>query len=99
MLYHVVFTPEAQEQLSNLYHYITNSTSSTIAQRYITQIIDYCESLQTFPYRGQERHDIRKGLRITHYQGNAVIAFDITDNTVSIIGIFYGGQNYAEILS
>ena len=29
-----------------------------------------------------------------NYKGRAVIAFDVSDALVSIIGVFYGGQDY-----
>ncbi len=51
-----------------------------------------------FPMRGMMRDDIRPGLRITHYRGRAIIAFSVLDDTVSIIGIFYGGQDYEAAL-
>ena len=55
--------------------------------------------MQTFPLRGARRDDIRPGLRITNYKGRAVIAFDVGDQQVSIIGIFYGGQDFETALS
>jgi hypothetical protein len=33
-------------------------------------------------------------LRITHYKGRAIIAFAVEAEQVSIIGVFYGGQDY-----
>lgn len=44
------------------------------------------------------RDDVRPGLRITHYRKRAVIAFDVAADLVSIIGVFYGGQDYETIL-
>ena len=41
---------------------------------------------------------MRPGLRITHYKKRAVIAFDVDADVVSIIGVFYGGQDYETIL-
>lgn len=60
--------------------------------------MSYCESLCLFPLRGTMRNDVRHGLRITNYKKRAVIAFDVEAEQVSIIGIFYGGQNYETIL-
>jgi toxin ParE1/3/4 len=54
--------------------------------------------LQTFPRRGIRRDDIRPGLRITNYKKRAVIAFDVDAEMVSIIGVFYGGQDYETVL-
>ncbi|MDR2000200.1 MAG: type II toxin-antitoxin system RelE/ParE family toxin [Zoogloeaceae bacterium] len=98
MNYRVVFSPEAQEQLAELFHYIAEAASPVTAARYTEAIVSYCESLCTFPQRGTLRDDIRPGLRITHYRKRTVIAFDVDADLVSIIGIFYGGQNYETVL-
>jgi toxin ParE1/3/4 len=60
--------------------------------------VKYCESLCVFPLRGTRRDDVRPGLRITNYRKRAVIAFAVDENVVSIIGIFYGGQDYETML-
>ena len=74
------------------------STSPDIAARHTEVIVSYCESLCTFPHRGTMRDDVRPGLRITPYRKRAVIAFDVDAERVSIIGVFYGGQDYETIL-
>jgi plasmid stabilization system protein ParE len=51
-----------------------------------------------FPHRGTMRDDVRSGLRITHYKKRTVIAFDVDNDQVSIIAVFYGGQDYETIL-
>ena len=98
MYYTVVFTPEAEEQLIELYRYIAQAASPEIAQRYTGAIITYCEGLQAFSHRSNRRDDIRPGLRITNYKGRTVIAFDVAAGLVSIIGVFYGGQDYGTLL-
>lgn len=98
MQYTVVFTPEAEEQLIALYRYVAHAASPEIAQRYTGAIVAYCEGLQAFPHRSNRRDDIRPGLRITNYKGRTVIAFDVAAGLVSIIGVFYGGQDYETLL-
>ena len=99
MSYRVIFSPEAEEQLAEIFHYIAEAASPDIAARYTEAIITYCESLRTFPRRGIRRDDVRPGLRITNYKGRTVIAFDVDAGVVSIIGVFYGGQDYETILN
>lgn len=98
MIYRVVFSPDAQDQLAELYHYIAEAASPDIAVQYTEAIVSYCESLRTFPHRGTMRDDVRPGLRITNYRRRAVIAFDVDAEVVSILGVFYGGQDYETIL-
>ena len=94
MKFRVVFSPEAEEQLAGLYRYIAAAGSPANAERYVNAIIAYCETLETFPLRGAPRDDIRPGLRIVNYKGRTVIAFAVDVRRVSIIGVFYGGQDY-----
>jgi plasmid stabilization system protein ParE len=61
-------------------------------------IVDYCESLSSFPLRGQCREDIRPGLRTTNYKKRTIIAFSVTETQVSILGIYYGGQSFEDRL-
>jgi plasmid stabilization system protein ParE len=98
MNYRIIFSPEAEEQLASLYSYIATTASPDIAARYTESIVKYCESLRTFPHRGVRRDDLRPGLRITNYKTRTTIAFDVTGNLISIIGVFYGGRNYENLL-
>jgi len=98
MTFRVVFSPEAEDQLADLYHHIADVASPVIAERYVNAIISYCGTLETFPLRGARRDDIRPGLRITNYKGRTVIAFAVDLQQVSIIGVFYGGQDYETAL-
>ena len=98
MNHQVVFSPEALEQLAALYRYIAEAASPDVAAHYTEAIVNYCESLCRFPLRGTQRDDVRPGLRITNYKKRTVIAFDVDAARVSIIGIFYGGQDYETIL-
>lgn len=94
--YSVVFAPEAEGNLVDLYEYIAEHASPAIAERYTSAIVTYCEDLSTLPHRGTRRDDIRAGLRITNYKRRAVIAFEVDDEAamVSVLGVFYGGRDY-----
>ena len=98
MIYRVVFSPKAEEQLVQLYRYIATAASQDIAANYTEAIVSYCESLRIFPHRGIKRDDVRPGLRITHYRKRTVIAFEVDADKVSVIGVFYGGQDYETLL-
>ena len=59
-----------------------------------------CEGLSEFPHRGTPRDDIRARLRTTNYKGRTVIAFAVDDASlcVSILGVYYGGQDYEAVM-
>ncbi len=94
MGYRVVFAPEAEEQLAELYRYIAQSATPYTALNYTENVIGYCESLEQFPHRGNRRDDILPGLRVTNYRKRTVIAFMLHEETVTVVGIWHGGQDY-----
>jgi toxin ParE1/3/4 len=100
MSYAVQFAPEVQDQLGIIEQHIVEAGLPATAARYVDAIIADCEGLATFPLRGRRRDDLMPGLRITHYRGHAVIAYlvDTDAEIVSIVGVFYGGQDYEKLL-
>jgi len=90
----VYFTPEARDQLDELETYIAEARSPVVAARYIDSIVDYCENLRTFPQRGTRRDDLRPGLRLLGYRRRVTILFEIANDAVNILGVYYGGQDY-----
>jgi toxin ParE1/3/4 len=92
-MHRVVYAPEAEAQLLDLYFYIAAASSPEIAANYTDAIVEKCESLKTFPARGAQRDDIRPGLRVFGFRKRASIAFEITEEEVTVLGVFYGGQN------
>jgi toxin ParE1/3/4 len=96
----VVFSPEALDRLDAIEQYIAEASSPVTAARYVDAIVAYCESLTTFPKRGTPREDLFPGLRLTNYRGSAVVAYveNAATQTVAIVGVFYGGQDYEAVL-
>ena len=70
------------------------ASSPEIAARYTDAIVEQCESLKTFPMRGARRDDIRPGLRVFGFRRRVSITFEVTGEVVTILGVFYGGQNF-----
>ena len=96
--YRVIFSPEAETQLVAIYRRISGKTAPTIADRFMRAIVDYCEKLETFPHRGTRRDDLRPGLRTIGFRRRVTIAFAVEAEAVTIIGIFYGGQDFEAAL-
>jgi toxin ParE1/3/4 len=94
MPYSVVFTPEVEEQLVELYRYIANDASPAAAEKFTSAIIEFCEGLANFPHRSVHRDDIRPGLFVTQYRSRVVV----DNNEVAVIGVFYGGRDFESLL-
>jgi toxin ParE1/3/4 len=98
MSYSVVFTPEAEEQLVELYRYIAIDASPAVAEKFTSAIVDFCEGLTKFPHRSVRRDDIRPGLFVTQFRSRVVIAYSVDNNEVVVIGVFYGGRDFESLL-
>ncbi|NNA16263.1 type II toxin-antitoxin system RelE/ParE family toxin [Pseudomonas lundensis] len=85
-MYRVVFTPEALIQVDALEDYIANVHSPAVAARYVDALIGYCESLSTFPLRGNRLDDLMPGLRIAHYRHRTIIVFTMNIGNATLLG-------------
>ena len=94
MPHRVIFSPRAEAQLVKLHADIGEKSAPAIGERYTTALVRYCLTLSEFPHRGTRRDDVRPGLRTVGYRRRVTIAFEVADGTVSILGVYYGGQDY-----
>ncbi|TDX60789.1 toxin ParE1/3/4 [Methylosinus sp. sav-2] len=97
--YNVIFSPEAEAQLLAIYRWIAERATPSAAERFTGAIVDYCENLRSFPERGTCRDDLRPGLRTIGFRRRVTIAFAVEAEVVTIVGVFYGGQDFEASLS
>ena len=90
----IAYSERAVAQLEALYKYIADNSGPLRAQGFVGSIVKFCENFSTFPHRGTQRDDIRPGLRTIGFRRRVTIAFTINDESVTILGVFYGGQDY-----
>jgi toxin ParE1/3/4 len=67
--YAVVFSPEARDDLLQLYRYIAEHSGAERAIGYIERIEAFCQGFSTFPERGACRDDLFSGLRVVRDAG------------------------------
>jgi toxin ParE1/3/4 len=79
---------------------IADLTELTSA-RFIESLIDTCDSLQLFPYRGTKRPELRPNMRIIGHRRAAAIVFRIEEvpRLVLILGVTYRGQSLEKVLA
>lgn len=94
----VVFSPEAEAQIVALYEYLAANASPTIAETYTNALVERCERLGATPLAGVARDDIRRGLRMTFFRRRVAIAYSVAAKAVTVLAIFYGGQDYESLL-
>lgn len=96
----ILYSPRVREQLTDLYNWIADESGfPDRAESYITAILDYCDDLTAFPLIGTARDDLRPGLRTIGFGRRVMIAFAVTDETVDVLGIYYGGRNFENLIA
>ena len=99
--YKVVFTPAAISDMRDIYNYIEEESGyPERALDYVNRLRAGCEKMCILPLRGQKRDDIRPNLRTTALEKRAVAAFEVEEDKqlIRILGVYYGGRDYAAIL-
>lgn len=66
--------------------------SRSRALAYVEAQQRYCLGLADFPDRSTRRDAIRPGLRTLRYRRRVTLAFHVTDTTVVILRLLYGGR-------
>jgi toxin ParE1/3/4 len=94
----VIFSPEAEADLVELYDYIANEAGPDRAIGYIERIEKSCLSLERVSERGTKRDDLRPGLRIMGFERRVTIAFHVEPATVIVDRILYGGRDLGRAL-
>ena len=92
----VIFTPEARNDLFGIYEWIAAKAGLQVAISYIERIEAYCLGFEIASERGHRRDDVITGLRIVGFERRVTIAFNVDDVPVTILRLFYGGQNWEE---
>ena len=90
----VVFAPEAKDDLIDLFDYIASVASPDIALSFLDRIEGFCNNMDVGSERGLRRDDIRPGLRLVGFERRLTVAFTVSSDHVTILRIFYGGQNW-----
>jgi len=64
------------------------------AVAYVRRIRRQVETYSIAPERGAPRDDVLPGLRIGVFERRVVIAYSVDADAVSILRLFYGGQDW-----
>lgn len=95
----LIFSFETTEHLDAIESYIAARSSMKTAVAFVDSIIEYCEGLKRFPDRGRARNDLRPGLRLVGFRRRATIAFSVAPESITILGVYWGGRNVEYWLS
>jgi toxin ParE1/3/4 len=77
---------------------IATEASVEIATAYLENLEDFLLGFDLASERGTLQGHIRKGLRTVGYRGRMTVAFEVEAKSVTILRVFWGGQNWQNIM-
>ena len=94
----VVFSPESESDLIELYDWIAAQASPQVAMGYLGRVETFCSRLGVGSERGHRRDDVRSGLRVIGFERRLTIAFTVDNETVTVLRVFTAGKNWETAL-
>ena len=94
----VIFAEKAKRDLRELHRYISENDDPRRADGYLDRIEVWCRSLDTFPERGEDLGDVRRGLRKAGFERRISILFAVKPRHVYVLRVVYGGQDIGRAL-
>jgi toxin ParE1/3/4 len=92
------YSPEARDDLRQLYFFIAERSGEERALAYVERIETYCRGFADFPERGVRRDDLLPGLRIVGFERRVAIAFHLDPGTVTFDRVLYGGRDLGALV-
>ena len=96
MIFRIVLSAGARQDLWKLRHYIRRASSASIATQFLHDLVLYSEGLNTFPHRGSVRDEAKPGVRVIGFRGRVSIHFEVAEATVTILAYTYAGRNWSD---
>jgi toxin ParE1/3/4 len=89
----VIFSEQAWADADEIYDWIAANVDAETAERYVSRVIGFCDSLADFPRRGTPRDDVAPGLRTTSFEGRAIVAYVVEERVVRILHVLHHGRD------
>lgn len=90
----VIFSPEARNDLVELYEWVATAAGARVAMAYVEHLEAYCLGFDLAAARGHQRDDLRPGLRIAGFERRITVAFEVDDSEVTILRLFARGRDW-----
>jgi len=92
---------DALDQIDAVEVFLAPIVGEQVASSYAAKILDFCRGLKLFPSRGLSREDLGSKVNVIGFQRRASVVYTIDDDEklVSVVGVFYGGQDWEENFS
>ena len=95
----VFYSPAARTDLTNILRWIAAAGAPQSGLLYVERIERFVDGLDLASERGRSREEVRPGMRVAAFERRVMVAYRADDVSVTILRIFYGGQNWERAMS
>jgi toxin ParE1/3/4 len=93
----LIFRPSSLDDFRAVHRFIATD-NATQARNFVMRIRQRCGALREHPLLGPARPDLGTGLRIIPMRPGVVVVYRVASESVEVLRVFYGGQDYEAIL-
>lgn len=94
----VVWSPEADNDLIDIWVYLAREASQKLADRQVGKIYARANALERFPFTGRKREELVVGIRSVLVRPY-VIFYRVTDVDVGVVRVLHGRRDLDAIFS
>lgn len=80
----IVWTPQAQEEYSDIISYLLDTFDDAVAEKFTNRLSSVLSSLQTMPYMGKE-HPVMRAIRQVVMRPYTIVCYTILPNQLVIV--------------
>ena len=95
----VILSAEAIADIEVIAAWLTEEASGAVARRYVGRVKASLAKFAFASERGTVRNEIMDGLRVVGILGSASVAFRASEDRVTILRVFHGGQDWQSALT
>ncbi len=90
--------PGANTEIRYIADYLAHFVSPLSGDQFLDRIFDFVWRLDLAAQRGLDRSDIYPGLRVIPFEKKANLAVIVTDESITLVRVFYRGQDWESAL-
>jgi toxin ParE1/3/4 len=94
----IALSPEADEDLIEIWGYLAREASDQVADRQLHEIETVCATLRDWPYSGRKRDELLAGMRSVSVRPYAAF-YRVRDDAIEIVRVLHGRRDIASIFS
>jgi toxin ParE1/3/4 len=94
----VVRSPEADEDLIEIWAYLAHEASDRVADNQLRDIEKACSTLKNWPYSGRKRDELLPGLRSIPVHPY-IVFYRVREDAVEIVRVLHGRRDIDSIFA